>query len=576
MTKKYSGVWFLAVALATTLSAFTVSTGHAQQGATDHVHIVLLGTTDIHGNIFPVDYYANHAANRGLAKIETLVRQVRASEPNVLLLDSGDIIEGTPLAYYFARKDTSQTNPTIAVMNAMGYDAAACGNHEFNFGEDVLWKAKREAKFPILAANVKQDFVNGVEYFQPYIIKKVGGVRVGIVGFITPGIPRWEIPAHYKGYEFEQIVASAKRMIPEVRKQVDLVVVIAHSGLGPDPAANQQTSTDEITGENAMLGLAEQVPGIDVILFGHTHREVAQQIVSGVLMAQARNWGQSLARADVEMERDASGSWHVKEKHSAVIPVTASTEADAEIVKLAQPYEAATQKYLDTPIATSAQEMHGDISRYQDDPLVDLIHQVQLEAGHADVSLATMFYPALKIPAGPVTVRQVAGLYIYENTLYVIEMTGTQIKEALEHAASFFPQWPFDTSKPLQMPNYNADSAHGVGYVIDLSRPVGDRIRNLTRNGKPLDMAAKLRVAINNYRYTGGGHYDVFKALPIVYRSPQEVRELIIEFVSKMGTMPTTSDGNWRIEPREAAQALIAEERRRGAPQASGAPSSFR
>jgi 2',3'-cyclic-nucleotide 2'-phosphodiesterase (5'-nucleotidase family) len=576
MTKKYSGVGFLAVALATILAALTVASGHAQQGAADHVHIVLLGTTDIHGNVFPVDYYANRAANRGLAKIETLVRQVRASEPNVLLLDSGDIIEGTPLAYYFARKDTSQPNPTIAVMNAMGYDAAACGNHEFNFGEDVLWKAKREAKFPILAANVKQNVVNGVEYFQPYIIKKIGGVRVGIVGFITPGIPRWEIPAHYKGYEFEQIVASAKRVIPEVRKQADLVVVIAHSGLGPDPAANQQTSTDEITGENAILGLAEQVPGIDVILFGHTHREVAQQMVNGVLLAQARNWGQSLARADVEMERDAGGGWHVKDKHSAVIPVTAATEADPEIVKVAQPYETATQKYLDTPIATSAQEMHGDISRYQDDPLVDLIHQVQLEAGHADVSLATMFYPALKIPAGPVTVRQLAGLYIYENTLYVIEMTGAQLKEALEHAASFFPQWPFDTSKPLQMPGYNADSAHGVSYVIDLSGPVGDRIRNLMRMGKPLDMAAKLRVAINNYRYTGGGHYDVFKGLPIVYRSPEEIRELIIEYVSKSGTIPTTSDGNWSIQPREAAQALIAEERRRGASQAAGAPSSFR
>jgi 2',3'-cyclic-nucleotide 2'-phosphodiesterase (5'-nucleotidase family) len=572
MTKKYSGL----VLFAAILAALTVVPGRAQQDAAGHAHIVLLGTTDIHGNILPEDYYANRGANRGLAKIETLVRQVRADEPNVLLLDSGDTIEGTPLAYYFARKDTAQPNPTIAVMNAMGYDAAACGNHEFNFGLDVLWKAKRDARFPILAANVKQDYVNGVEHFQPFIIKNVGGVRVGIVGFITPGIPRWEIPAHYKGYEFEQIVASAKRVIPEVRKQADLVVVIAHSGLGPDPAANQQSGSDEITGENAVLGLAEQVPGIDVILFGHTHREVAQQIVNGVLLTQARNWGQSLARADVEMERDASGIWRVKEKHSTVLPVTDSTVADPDIVKLAQPYETATQKYLDTPIATSAQEMHGDVSRYQDDPLVDLIHQVQLDAGHADVSLATLFYPALKIPAGPVTVRQLAGLYIYENTLYVVEMSGAQLKDALEHAASFFPQWPFDASKPPALPGYNADSAEGVSYVMDISRPVGDRIRNLTRLGKPLDPAAKLRVAINNYRYTGGGHYDAFKGLPIVYRSPEEVRELIIDYVSRTGTIPTTSDGNWSIQPREAAQALLAEERRRGAPQASGAPGSFR
>jgi 2',3'-cyclic-nucleotide 2'-phosphodiesterase/3'-nucleotidase len=567
MTKKYSGLAILAAILA----ALTVVPGQARQSAAGNVHIVLLGTTDIHGNIFPEDYYANHAANRGLAKIETLVRQERAKDPTALLLDSGDIIEGTPLAYYFARKDTSQPNPTIAVMNAMKYDAAASGNHEFNFGLDVLWKAKREAKFPLLAANLKQTYVNDVEYFEPFIIKNVGGVRVGIVGFVTPGVPRWEIPAHYKGYEFEQIVASAQKVIPEVRKKADLVVVISHSGLGPDPSANAQGGSDEISGENAMLALAQQVPGIDVILFGHTHREVAQMMVNGVLMAQARNWGQSLARADVEMERDASGGWHVKEKHSTVIPVTDATAADPEIVKLAQPYETATQKYLDTPIATSAEEMHGDVSRYQDDPLVDLIHRVQLDAGHADVSLATMFYPALRIPAGPVTVRQLAGLYIYENTLYVVEMTGAQLKDALEHAASFFPQWPFDTSRPLQGPGYNADSAEGVSYVIDLTRPVGDRIRNLTRGGKPLDMGAKLRVAINNYRYTGGGNYAVLKGLPIVYRSPEEVRELIIDYVSKTGTIPTNSDGNWSIEPREAAQALIAEERRRGAGAGRGA-----
>ena len=567
--------WRLLV-LAPILAGISIFAGWAQQSTPGRVHIVLLGTTDIHGNIFPEDYYANRPRNRGLAKIETLVRQVRASEPNVLLLDSGDIIEGTPLAYYSARKDTAPPNPTIAVMNAMAYDAAACGNHEFNFGLDVLWKAKREARFPILAANVKQVYVRGVEHFDSYIIKNVAGVRVGIVGFVTPGIPRWEIPAHYKGYQFEQIVESAKRVIPEVRKQADLIVVLAHSGLGPDPAANQESAPGDISGENATLALAEQAPGIDVIFFGHTHLEVAQMMVNGVLLAQAQNWGQSLARADIEMEHDAGGGWRVKEKHSTVLPVTDSTAADSEIVKLAQPYETATQKYLDAPIATSAQEMRGDISRYQDDPLVDLIHRVQLDAGHADVSLATMFYPAIKIPAGPVTVRQLAGLYIYENTLYVVEMTGAQIKNALEHAASFYPQWPFDASKPLQLPGYNADSAEGVSYVIDLTRPVGDRIRNLTRQGKPLDPAAKLRVAINNYRYTGGGHYDVFKGLPIVYRSPEEVRELIIDYVSRTGTIPTTSDGNWSLQPREAAQALIAEERRREAPQTPGAPNSFR
>ncbi len=556
-------------------SAIGGNAGHAQQTPAAHVHITLLGTTDIHGNILPEDYYANHPANRGLAKIETLVRQVRASEPNVLLLDSGDIIEGTPLAYYYARKDTSAANPTIAVMNAMAYDAAACGNHEFNFGEEVLWKAKGQAQFPILAANLRQEYKTGVQYFQPYIIKNLKGVRVAIVGFVTPGVPRWEIPAHYKGYEFEQIVDSAKKVIPEVRKKADLVVVIAHSGLGNDPNSGTPAAVDDISGENAIYALAEQVPGIDVILFGHTHREVPQMIVNGALMAQARNWGQSLARADVEMERVTDGSWRVMDKHSAVLPVTGETPVDPEIMKVAAPFEAATQKYLDTAIANSSTALSGDVSRYQDDPLVDLINTVQMEAGHADVSLGTMFLTSLRVPAGPVTVRQIAGIYIYENTLYVVETTGAQLKDALEHAAAFFPQWPFDPTHPPKMPGYNADSAKGVGYVIDLTQPEGSRIQNLTWHGKPLDPAQKLRVALNNYRYTGGGHYDVFKGLPIVYRSPEEVRELIVEYVSRTGKMPVTSDENWKIQPAEAAQALIAEERRRMT-QGAGTPSSFR
>ena len=553
------------------VSAMGGNAGRTQQAPSSQVHITLLGTTDIHGNILPEDYYANRPANRGLAKIETLVRQIRASQPNVLLLDSGDTIEGTPLAYYYARKDTSAPNPTIAVMNAMEYDAAACGNHEFNFGEDVLWKAKGEARFPILAANIRQEYKSGVPYFQPYIIKNVAGVRVAIVGFVTPGVPRWEIPAHYKGYEFEHIVDAAKRVIPEARKKADLVVVLAHSGLGSDPSSGAPSATDDISGENAIYALAEQVPGIDVILFGHTHREEPQMMVNGVLLAQARNWGQSLARADVEMERIADGRWRVRQKHSTVMPVTEAIPADPEIMKIAAPYEAATQKYLDTPIATSASALSGDVSRYQDDPLVDLINTVQLEAGHADVSLGTMFLTSLKIPAGPVTVRQVAGVYIYENTLYVVEMTGAQLKDALEHAATFFPLWPFDPSRPPKMPGYNADSAKGVSYVMDLTKPEGSRIQTLTWRGKPLDAAQKLRVAVNNYRYTGGGHYDVFKGLPIVYRSPREVRELIIEYVTRAGQIPVTSDGNWSIQPAEAVEAFIREEQRRAT---QGAPGS--
>jgi 2',3'-cyclic-nucleotide 2'-phosphodiesterase (5'-nucleotidase family) len=558
-------VCLLSLAAFWAVSLTSSPTGAAAE-ASDKVSLTLLGTTDLHGNIEPLDYYLDQPANRGLAKIATLVRRIRAEQSHVLLLDSGDTIQGTPLAYYFARKDTSQPNPTIAVMNALGYDAMAVGNHEFNFGLDVLWKVKREAEFPILAANLRQKYKKGVEYFRPYVIKQVAGVRVGIVGFVTPGVPRWEIPAHYRGYEFEPIVDAARRVIPEVRKQADLVVVLAHSGLGRDPETGQAFPQDEISGENAVVPLAEEVPGIDIILFGHTHLEVPEKMIHGVLLVQAKNWGQSLARVDVQMEHDAAGRWHVAGKHSGTIAVTDAVAADPEIIKLAEPYHRATQAYLDTPIATAAQALEASTARYEDHPLVDLIHRVQLEAGGADVSLATMFYTGAQIPAGKVTVRQVASLYIYENTLYTVEMTGSQLKQALEHAAGFFPTWPLRPGETLRLPGYNADSAEGVGYTIDLTQPAGQRIRDLTRKGRPLDPAARLRVAINNYRYSGGGHYDVYRGLPVVRRSPQEIRELLIEHVTRTGTIPTTADGNWKIVPAEAREAILRQARASGAP----------
>ncbi len=572
-------VFLLAIALGVQVGAQSPVAAHTSSSP-GKVTITLLGTTDIHGHIEPFDYFANKPVNQGLALLSTLVRQVRSESPNSLLLDCGDTIEGTPLAYYFAVKETSLPNPTIAAMNAMRYDAAAVGNHEFNFGLDAMWKAKGEAQFPWLAANIRQTYTEGTPVFKPYIFKTVAGVRIAIVGFVTPGIPRWEIPAHYKGYEFENIVEAAQRVIPEVHKQADLVVVIMHSGLGRDPKSTSgekpNEGFEEIPGENSALAMAQQVPGIDVIFYGHTHQEMPEMMVNGELLTQAKNWGGSLARADVQMDRDAQGHWTVEAKHSKTIPASSAAAPDPEIEKIDAPYHAATQKYLDTPIANSAAALDGLTGRVEDTPLVDVIHFTQMEFGHADVSMATMFFLGVRIPEGPVTLRQAAALYIYENTLYTVEMTGAQLKEALEHSASFLPAWPFPADKPVALPNYNADSAMGVAYVIDLSRPVGDRIRYLRYHNHDLDPAEKLRVAINNYRYTGGGGYSVYKGLPVTYRSPEEIRELLIQYISRTGRIPIEPVETWRIEPLEARQALIQAARAVPTPRAATATGASR
>ena len=521
------------------------------------VTITLLSTTDSHGHLAAWDYYADKAVPNGLTRMATLVKQQRAETPHALLLDCGDTTQGTPLVYYFAKKEATKPNPAIAAFNAMHYDAMAVGNHEFNFGLDSMWKAKRESHFPWLAANLKQIYTAGVAYIPPYVIRNVDGVRVGIIGFITPGVPRWEIPDHYRGYEFEPIVETAKKIVPMVRKKADLVVVIMHSGLDRDPKTGEMYGSEDLRDENAAWELADEVPDIDMIFYGHTHQEMPELMVHGVLLSQAKNWGGSLARADIKMERDATGAWKIVSKHSRTIPATDNVAEDPTIARIVAPYHQATEKYLDTPIATSTKALEGLTARYIDDPLVDLIHKVQLEAGHADVSMATMFLPGMEIPAGPVTVRQISALYVYENTLYTVEMTGAQLKDALEHAASFYSEWPLAQGQKEKLPGYNSDNAEGVSYVIDLTRPAGERIQNLTYKGAPLDPGQKLRVAINNYRYTGGGGYSVYKDLPIVERSSDEIRGLITDYLTRAKTVPTEADGNWRIEPREALDAIL-------------------
>lgn len=527
----------------------------AAQGGSNSVTLTLLSTTDSHGHLLAENEFTGNSTNEGLAKIATLVKQIRDASPATLLLDCGDTTEGTPFAFYFAVKDTKSPNPEIATFNAMRYDAMAVGNHEFNFGEAEMWKAKGESHFPWLSANLKETYSSGVKYIQPYVIKKVSGIRVGIVGFVTPGVPRWEIPEHYAGYTFEPIVDAAKRVIPEVRAKADLVVVIMHSGLDRNPRTGQIFPGEQESHENAVWELAEQVPGIDLIFYGHTHQEMPKLIVNGVLLAQAKNWGGSLARADVTMHRDAQGKWTVVSKTSQTIHATADTLADPSIVKLLEPYKKKVDAYLNTPIATADKALDGVFGRYEDGPLVDAIQRAQMEFAHADVSMATMFIPSTHVAAGTVTIRDAFGIYPYENTLYAVEMTGAQLKEALEHAANFYPAWPVREGTRMRLPGYDVDSAEGVSYEVDLSKPAGERIVDLKFQGEPLSPTKKLRVAINNYRDTGGGGYAVYKNLPVVYRSKQEIRDLLIEYLKKAKGFPA-ADGHWRILPDEAREAI--------------------
>jgi 2',3'-cyclic-nucleotide 2'-phosphodiesterase (5'-nucleotidase family) len=542
----------LLLSLALLLCAHSSALSQADGAAAQRAWITVLSTTDLHGNVLPVDYYTNKPDARGLAKVATFIRQARKENPaGTLLLDSGDTIQGTPLEYFHNKKNNQPPDPLMLAMNALRFDALAVGNHEYNFGLGVLEKARREASFPWLSANTYRQGTNET-HFKPYIVKELNGVRVGIIGLTTPGVPSWENRENFAGLEFREPVAEARKWVGVLRakERVDLVVVAMHMGLEEDLRTGE-ASPGQVSNENVGVRLAREAPGIDLILMGHTHREVPSLLINNVLLTQANFWGRHLARADLYLERGKGGRWRVVAKSARTVAVNEGTETDAEIARLVEPYDRETQGWLARVIGESPAELTAADARFRDTAILDLIQRVQLEVGNADVSMAASFNPQARLPRGAVTVRDIAGLYIYENTLVVLEVTGRQLKDALEHSANYFRAYEAGRS-PAELvdekiPAYNFDIAEGVTYDLDLTKPRGARVVNLRFRGQTLDPAQKLKLATNNYRVNGGGGYTMFKGAPEVYRSSTEIRELIIDWVERNKRVPAEPSNNWRL-----------------------------
>lgn len=537
-------------------------------GASDFT-LRIAATTDLHGYIEPYDYYTARPAERGLAKIATLIRKARSENPAFLLVDAGDTIQGSPLetVHQLAVRGgrTRASDPMMLAMNSLEYDAMAVGNHEFNYGLANLNAARNAANFPWLSANTVLAEGSHEKPFPPYIVKTVRGVKIGIIGITTPGVPSWEEPDHYRGYRFEPGLAAAQRALADLQlnHSPDVVLVVAHAGLGGDHG--------DLAGENMSRQIAERMPGIDAIIYGHTHLEEGGKLINGVLAMQPKNWGMSLGVMDLTLSSD-SGRWRVKSKSSEVWKVTRDTTADPLILKIAEPYHTAAETYLGAPVAEAPAELSGRFCRIEDTPLIDAIQTVQLHYAKADVSFASCFNPRVVVKKGPVTVRDVAGLYVYDNTLYAIEGTGAMVRAALENSARFFKQCadPSCSAGPLintRVIGYNYDMAEGVEYEIDLMKPEGSRIVNLRFRGKPLKDEQPLRIAVNNYRAGGSAGYDMFKGAPVLWRSTEEIREMIIHFYTDRKVIPSRPAGNWRVVPEAALKVLEAEaatEGRRG------------
>ncbi|MGW1228506.1 bifunctional metallophosphatase/5'-nucleotidase [Streptomyces sp. NPDC001478] len=559
--------------------------GHGHGPEPKRYAFTVMGTTDLHGNVFNWDYFTDaefddKAHNDvGLAKISTLVDQVRREKgrQNTLMIDAGDTIQGTQLSYYYAKIDPitakrGPVHPMAQAMNAIGYDAAALGNHEFNYGIPVLRKFEEQCDFPLLGANAL-DAKSLRPAFAPYVIKTLRtphgrDVRVGILGLTNPGIAIWDKANVGGKMVFPGLEEQAAKYVPRLRSMgADVVIVSAHSG-------NSGTSSygDQIPYvENAAGLVAEQVPGIDAILVGHAHLEIPEYFVENketrkrVVLSEPLKWGQRLTLFDFDLVWE-KGRWVVERAGSRVLNSNAVAE-DPKITRLLADEHAKVVAYVNQVIGTSTAAMSTAEAAWKDEPIIDLINVVQTEtvrealAGGEYASLpvlsqASCFSRTARIPAGDVTIKDAAGLYPFENTLEARLVTGAQILDYLEFSAKYYvrtaagaPVDPEALTNAESTPDYNYDAVSGLTYDIDIAKPVGSRISGLSFEGKPVDPAAQFVLAVNNYRASGGGNFPHVPAAKQVWANSEEIRNTIIAWVRAKGSVDAAefASVDWRL-----------------------------
>ena len=577
----------------------------------------ILETTDLHMNLLAWDYYQDKPTDAyGLARTATLIKAARAEVKNSLLFDNGDLLQGSPMGDWVARIQplpVGAVHPAYKVLNALGVDAANIGNHEFNYGLPFLRQAIAGASFPYVSANVHVDDgdgnpANDAHAFNPWVILErkvtdeagaVHTLKIGVLGFVPPQILMWDKQQLEGRLTVRDIQETARRLVPQVRAAgADLVVLIPHSGF-------ERGETPRFA-ENSVARLAE-VPGVDAILFGHSHGEfpgaffasypkvdITRGTINGVPAVMPGRWGDHLGVIDLTLRRvgdGAAGRWQVADSRAALRPITDRATraplvaADPMVARLVADEHAGTLAYVRGAVGRTTVPITSYFAQVADDPSVQIVSQAQLAyARRALAGTELERLPLLSaaapfkaggrmgwtyytdIPAGPLSIRHVADLYIYPNTLKAVRVTGATVRQWLEHSAGQFRR--IDPAGPPaqalideRFRTYNFDTIDGVSYQIDVTQPArydpdgklvapnARRIVNLQYQGQPLDDNARFIVVTNNYRASGGGGFPGLDGSNIVVDAPDENREALVQYMRASQTLNPSADGNWRILP---------------------------
>lgn len=550
------------------------------QTVTKNVEFSIVETSDVHGNYFPYDFINAKPGEGSLSRISTFVKQLRQKKGNhrVLLVDNGDILQGQPSAYYYNYVDTTGAHLCARMLNDMGYLCATLGNHDVETGHAVYDKWMDECGFAVLGANVYKRSEQR-PYLTSYIQEEVDGVRIAVLGLITPTIPQWLPEYLWANLDFKDATETAKRIVPIMRRaaKADVVVVLIHSGVGPEHSQSRML-------DHCAYQIAEQVPDVDVVFCGHDHRVANREILNDstqqkVLVLNPGANAMRVAQADFILGLDAKGKVIKKQIKGKVVDIKEQTPDQEFLNKFQKDFEAVKQ-YTSQVIGYNKTNLDTRESFFGPSPFVDYIHSIQLAATGADISFAAPLSFDAAIPAGPIKMADLFNLYKYENQLLVLQLSGQEIKRYLEESYSIWTnqmQSPADhillfrpdfekALEPwqrLQHSSYNFDSAAGLNYTVDVRKPKGEKVTIFSMaDGTAFDLQKQYRVAVNSYRANGGGGLLTQGAgIPleklksrVLWTSDREMREYLRRDIARQSEVNPHSINNWKFIPEDWVQ----------------------
>lgn len=549
-------------------------------------HLKIIFTTDVHGNYFPYDFRHGHWGKGSLQRVHAFVaKAVQDSPGNTLLIDGGDMLQGEPTAYYFNNNCANSRHRVADICNYIGYDVAVIGNHDIEMGHAIYDKYVKECNFPILAANAI-DVETGKPYFQPYEVFFRQGLKIAVIGFITPAIPHWIPKDKWRGLRFDDIRESAEHWVKLVREEErpDFVIGLLHSGM------EEGIVTDDYR-ENATRETAENVEGFDLILYGHDHSSNMEEITTrgghNVPCINPGCYAYSVAVIDVDFRIDQQGKVTSHETQCTLNYIGTLHNQHAASFKrhFAYPFHE-VKRFASQKIGTFINRVDVTDAYFGSSAYIDLIQALQLKVSGADISFSAPLFFNASIEAGDIYVSNLFDLYRFEDHLYTLQLTGKEIKSYLEMSYAAWTQQMHSPNDPMLLISpmksnpermgfknfiFNFDSAAGICYEVDVRKPEGEKVHILTmEDGTAFQMEKTYNVAMTAYRANGGGELLTKGAglskdeidRRITQVSEHDIRYYLMEYVKELGSIDPQPKRHWKFVPEDWAEQATEREKR--------------